>query len=133
MCQKRVTTYDKNGRSNFQLEDLCMIKRKIITTLLATPFSLFLIFSIFFGEWRQPLELVVMTGMFSLFISPYVILYGVPVTFLSDYLSRKLKRARIYVAFIVHIFFGALFAFITNSSTLFPVFGIEVMENLFVQ
>ncbi len=106
-----------------------MIKRKLITTLLATPISLLLIFSIFFGEWRQPLDLLVMTGIFSLFISPYIILYGVPVTFLSDYLGKQLTgHLRFFVACIAHLFFGVLFGFIFKMGSVISLFVVEVNE-----
>ncbi|WP_407268297.1 hypothetical protein [Radiobacillus sp. PE A8.2] len=104
-----------------------MIKRKIVTVLLATPVSLLLIFSLFFGEWRQPFELIVMTGMFSLFISPFIILYGVPVTFLSDYLGKQLTgNVRILIAFIVHLFFGVSFGIIFKMGSEISLFVVEV-------
>jgi hypothetical protein len=104
-----------------------MIKRKIITTLLATPLSLLVIFGVFFGEWEQPLELIMMTIAFGLWLSPFILLYGVPVTFLSDYVSRRLKgTARTLTAFMVHLFFGILFGFIAPMDEHFSLFGIEI-------
>ncbi|MDL4840240.1 hypothetical protein [Aquibacillus rhizosphaerae] len=58
-----------------------MIKRKVITTLLATPLSLLVIFGVFFAEWARPIELIVMTGTFSVWISPFILFYVVPITF----------------------------------------------------
>ena len=102
-----------------------MIKRKIATTLIATPLSLLVIFAVFFGEWRQPLELIVMTGTFSLWISPFILLYGVPVTFLSDYVSMPLsEKNRILFAFIIHLLFGILFGFIFPMNAQLPFSGV---------
>ncbi|MFD2446948.1 hypothetical protein ACFSO7_23705 [Bacillus sp. CGMCC 1.16607] len=100
-----------------------MVKRKLITTLLAPPLSLAFIFAVFFGEWKQPLELIVMTGMFSLILSPYILFYGIPVTFLSDYVSKNLTgNIRAFFALIVHLFFGVMFSFIFPSNASSPLF-----------
>jgi hypothetical protein len=104
-----------------------MVKRKFFTTLLATPISLLFIFAVFFGEWKQPFELLVMTGMYSLIFSPYVILYGVPVTFLSDYVAKRLTgNMRVLVAFTFHFIFGILFGIIFPFDVSFSLFGAEI-------
>jgi hypothetical protein len=104
-----------------------MIERKVVTTLLATPLSLLVIFAVFFGEWRQPVELIVMSGAFSLLISPYILLYGVPVTFLSDYVGKRITRKmRMPLAFIFHLFFGVIFGFIFPMNSNVSVFGVAV-------
>jgi hypothetical protein len=104
-----------------------MIKRKIFTTLLATPISLMLIFAVFFGEWKQPFELVTMSAMFSFFIAPYILLYALPVSFLSDYIGKRLVgNARVSVAFAVHLVFGVVFGFVFPSNASFPLYGVEI-------
>ncbi|MBM7661036.1 hypothetical protein JOC85_001808 [Bacillus mesophilus] len=104
-----------------------MIKRKVLTTLLATPLSLLVICGVLFGEWERPFELIVMTGMLGLWISPLILLYGVPVTFLSDYVTKGLAgTARMLTACIVHLSFGILFGFVFRSDEQFLIFGIEV-------
>lgn len=104
-----------------------MIKRKVVTTLIATPLSVLVIFAVFFGEWRQPLELIVMTGTFSVWLSPFILLYAVPVTFLSDFISKRLTgNSRTFLAFVVHLFFGVLFGFIIPMNTEFSFFGGEI-------
>ncbi|UOQ46860.1 hypothetical protein MUN88_12230 [Gracilibacillus caseinilyticus] len=105
-----------------------MIKRKLITVLLATPISLCFIFAIIFGEWKQPRELMVMTGTFSLWISPIILVYGVPVTFLSDYLCKRFtENLRTLFAFLIHIFFGILFGLLfPMGTTQFSLLGVEI-------
>ncbi|MFS0673527.1 hypothetical protein [Ornithinibacillus sp. 179-J 7C1 HS] len=104
-----------------------MIKRKIVTTLLATPMSLIVIFAVFFGEWKQPFELVTMTAMFSIYLAPFIILYAIPVTFLSDYVGRRfVGNVRVSVAFMVHLVFGVLFGFIFPSNASFSLYGVEI-------
>ncbi|UFU00027.1 hypothetical protein KO561_03415 [Radiobacillus kanasensis] len=104
-----------------------MVKRKVITTILATPISLMFIFAFFFGEWNRPFDLITMSGAFSLFLAPFILLYGVPVTFLSDYVCKQLTGiARTLTAFIVHLFFGVLFGFIAPMDEQFSLFGTEV-------
>ncbi|MCA0969238.1 hypothetical protein LCM20_01385 [Halobacillus litoralis] len=90
-----------------------MLKRKILTTIIATPLSLLIIFAMFFGEWSMPLEVLAMSFTFALWLSPIVILYGVPMTLLSDLVSGKFfKRYRRTAAFLIHIAAGFLFGFI---------------------
>jgi len=104
-----------------------MIKRKVVTSLTATPLSLLIIFAIFFGEWRQPLELIVMSGTFSIWLSPFILLYAVPVTFLSDFITKRLTgNCRTFLALIVHLFFGVLFGFIIPLDSEFSFFGGEI-------
>ncbi|MGP4042071.1 hypothetical protein ACTWP4_19515 [Gracilibacillus sp. D59] len=104
-----------------------MVKRKVITTLLATPLSLLVIFGLFFGEWQHPVELIVMTGAFGLWISPIILLYGVPITFLSDYISKRFTgNVRALTAFIVHLSFGILFGLIAPMDGQFLLIGTEV-------
>ncbi|SES63688.1 hypothetical protein SAMN05216389_101184 [Oceanobacillus limi] len=104
-----------------------MIKRKILTMLFAIPVSLFVIFAVFFGEWKQPFELVVMTGAFSLILSPIIILYGAPVSFLSEYLSKRFTaNKRIAVAFVIHILFGVAFGIIFPFDASFSLFGVKM-------
>ncbi|UOQ86574.1 hypothetical protein [Gracilibacillus salinarum] len=105
-----------------------MIKRKLITLLLATPISLCFIFAIIFGEWKQPRELMVMTGVFSLWTSPIILVYGVPVTFLSDFLCKRFTgKLRTWFAFLVHIFFGILFGLLfPMGATLFSLLVIDI-------
>ncbi|GEM_PF-1673562 len=104
-----------------------MIKRKILTVLLATPLSLLFIFAVFFGEWEQPLDLIVMTGVFSLWVSPITLLYGLPVSFLSDFVGKRLQgRVRSLTALFVHLFFAVLFGFIVPMNGSLPIFSGEV-------
>ncbi|MBM7573420.1 hypothetical protein [Aquibacillus albus] len=104
-----------------------MIKRKVITVILATPISLMLIFGVFFGEWKNPLELVVMSGMISFLVAIPVLGYGVPVTFLSDYVTKKLRgKLRSFTAFLIHIFFGSVFGLLFPMNSHFPVLDYNV-------
>ncbi|SES03220.1 hypothetical protein SAMN04487944_115129 [Gracilibacillus ureilyticus] len=104
-----------------------MIRRKLITTLLATPLSLLIIFGVFFGEWKQPVELVIMTVTFGLWVSPFILLYGVPVTFLSDFATKRLRGGkRTITAFFIHLCFGILFGFIFPMGIDFSLIGIKL-------
>ncbi|PKR78287.1 hypothetical protein CEY16_00580 [Halalkalibacillus sediminis] len=92
-----------------------MIKRKVLTSLLATPLSLMVIFVVMFGEWKDPLELVVMSLMFCLFLAPYILFYAIPATLISDYITRKLNGLRrTGVALCVHLIFGMSFVLILS-------------------
>ncbi|WP_228409452.1 hypothetical protein [Radiobacillus deserti] len=104
-----------------------MLKRKIIATLLATPLSLLFIFAVFFGEWSQPLELLGMSIFYSFFVSPFYLLYGLPITFLSDYIGKRLLgKKRIIQSFVIHVLFGALFGLFFPSHATLLIAGREI-------
>ncbi|TQR19431.1 hypothetical protein [Psychrobacillus vulpis] len=90
-----------------------MIKRKVITFFIATILSITFILIFVFGEWERPLELIPMIGIYSLLFSPIIFIYGVPITFLSDYITKRfigIKRG--VFALIIHLFFGMVYTFI---------------------
>ncbi|MFJ5771687.1 hypothetical protein [Psychrobacillus sp. NPDC093180] len=90
-----------------------MIKRKALTFFFATILSITFILIFVFGEWERPFELIPMIGMYSLLFSPFILVYGVQVTFLSDYLTKGFKGfTRVCVALFIHLFFGMLYTFV---------------------
>jgi hypothetical protein len=104
-----------------------MILRKVVTTLLATPLSLLVIFGVFFGEWRDSTELIVVTVTLGLWLLPTLLLYGVPVTFLSDYVSKEFTgNVRPLIALILHLCFGLLFGLIAPIDLELSFSGTEV-------
>jgi hypothetical protein len=99
----------------------------MVTALLAVPLSLSVIFSVFFGEWRQPIELIAMTGMYSLWISPFIILYGLPVTCLADFVSKRLSgQRRMYLSLLIHLLFGVFFGVVLPMGTSFSWLGVQI-------
>ncbi|WP_419962342.1 hypothetical protein [Psychrobacillus sp. BM2] len=90
-----------------------MIKRKAITFFIATILSITFILIYIFGEWERPFELISMIGFYSLLFSPIILVYGVPVTFLSDYLTKRFKGfKRVILALLTHLFFGMFYTFV---------------------
>lgn len=91
-----------------------MFKRKTCATFatsIVAPLLCLLWLSIFEGES--------ITGMFSayffyaIYAIPLVLIYGLPVSCLSDFLTRKFVEARrIRVAFFIHVLFGLGFPFL---------------------
>lgn len=105
-----------------------LIKRKAITFFFATILSITFILIFIFGEWERPFELVPMIGIYSLLFAPIILIYGVPVTFLSDYLTKRFKGfKRIILALLIHLFFGMFYTFvygiIFQSSNFFSNFN----------
>ncbi|MED4015109.1 hypothetical protein [Sutcliffiella cohnii] len=88
-----------------------MILRKIIAFILTSLLvPLFLVvwggdFSIFWG----------MYGVFLMYGTPFILLYGMPVTFLAERLTRNMqKRKRLAVSFGIHLLFGLVCVFIVG-------------------
>src|SRR5690554_1454851 len=84
-----------------------MIIRKTITSILATLISITFISIVVFGEGVD-LDTVVFT---SIVFSPFILFYGVPVTFFSDYVTKRFtgfKRA--LFTMVIHLLFGIIFA-----------------------
>lgn len=48
----------------------------------------------------------------SYYIVPAIFLYGIPVSLLSDWVTKGLKKMRIILAFFIHAGFGAFFPYI---------------------
>lgn len=105
-----------------------MIKRKAITFFIATILSITFILIFIFGEWERPLELIPMIVTYSLLFSPIILVYGVPVTFLSDYLTKGFKGfKRVFLALLIHLVFGMfytlVYGIIFESSDFFSNFN----------
>ncbi|KAB8138068.1 hypothetical protein F9U64_06370 [Gracilibacillus oryzae] len=104
-----------------------MIKRKLLMTLVASPLSMFVIVAAFFDVWQWPLGMLMLTGIGVLMASPYILLYGVPVSFFSDFISKRfIGRVRMLIAFLVHILFAFLFGLIGVLNNNIPLLGLEV-------
>lgn len=104
-----------------------MIKRKVITFVIATILTITFVLAFIYGEWRNPYEFFPMIGIYSLFFSPFFLLYGAPVTFFSDYITKRFTGVkRVVSAFIIHLVFGMSFTFIfvffTTTRNLFRDF-----------
>lgn len=89
-----------------------MIIRKIITTIIATIISMTLLLFVLFDEGLG--FGFVITALFtSAMFLPFILLYGVPVTFFSDYVTNRFTGGkRSLLAFAVHLLFGIGFPFI---------------------
>lgn len=92
-----------------------MFIRKIISLILATLISMPLLILVLFDVVVTPnlvMDLAKTVVFYSLLISPIILLYGVPITIISDYVTNKykaVKRALLALGF--HLFFGLLFPF----------------------
>jgi hypothetical protein len=89
-----------------------MFKRKllglVITSIVTVAFIIIL-----FSEGEMPVELFSMIGAISLFVLPGVLLYGLPVSVLSDKLTKSLNGfKRVLLSLVIHLFFGLSFVFI---------------------
>ncbi len=96
------------GRNNM------IIIRKIIVTILATLISMTLLLIVLFdaGLGQELVNAVLFT---SYMFMPFILLYGVPVTFLSDYVTKQLSGfKRSLLAMIFHLFFGGVFSFLLS-------------------
>ncbi|WP_042147815.1 hypothetical protein [Paucisalibacillus sp. EB02] len=86
-----------------------MIIRKTITTILASVISMFFLLIVIFKE-AIGIDFVNTLVFTIAMFSPVILLYGVPITFLSDYVTRRFAGVRrILSAFIFHLFFGMIF------------------------
>ena len=76
----------------------------------------------------------------SLWIVPIIMIYGLPVSFLSEKLTKGLSKFwRITTAFVIHVSFGAVFIFIygalfENNVNIFHEFSefLEIYEELII-
>ena len=93
-----------------------MLKRKIVTTILATLLSILLIAAWFaYADGEGLLAVFPMAFFISIIAIPAILLYGVPVSFLSEKLTAKFSnKKRIYSALAIHILFGFAFIFIVG-------------------
>ncbi|KAB8138112.1 hypothetical protein F9U64_06615 [Gracilibacillus oryzae] len=88
-----------------------MIIRKTMTTILATFISMTILSIFIFGEIGADLFQVVLFS--SMVFSPFILFYGVPVTFFSDFVTKRFSGARrVLLAMVIHVLFGIIFAFL---------------------
>lgn len=90
-----------------------MFKRKVIafflTVLLAIPISGLCFMLIEISSIREVPGLIVFASMF---VTPVILLYGVPVSILSDKMSERfIGMKRVLCALIIHLFLGISFPF----------------------
>jgi hypothetical protein len=94
-----------------------MIIRKFVAALAAGAIII-IIYSIF-----AELGLALFFGMYLL---PILLIYGIPSSILSDFITRRLKGVfRLLLAFLIHIILGALFVLI-------PTLLFEHEKNIFL-
>jgi len=85
-----------------------MIKRKLIVVLLTSIF-LDVLFVLFFSSYSK--DMIINFAYLFLYILPFVLFYGAPVSILSDYLAEKF-RFNLLLSFFLHILFAFLFIII---------------------
>ena len=91
-----------------------MLKRKLISLLLSTIVSMAIIFGLIFGEWKNPLELVVMIGMYSLLFSPLILGYGLSISVLVEFVTKRvngIKRQTLTIILLVILASLSVFIF----------------------
>src|SRR4051812_24194357 len=93
-----------------------MLKRKIITAIFATLLSIFLIAAWFaYADGEGLLAVFQMAFFISVIAVPAILLYGVPVSFLSEKVTERLSnKQRIFSSFAIHALFGFAFIFIVG-------------------
>ncbi|MCT2535310.1 hypothetical protein NC661_21120 [Aquibacillus koreensis] len=103
-----------------------MFKRKLITLFLASILSISLISSYYVVTDGAPFFSVV--SVIGLFAAPFLLLYGLPVSCLSDKLTELLYgKSRLGLSFVLHVSFGFSFLFIVgfifDSQSILTDFG----------
>ena len=90
-----------------------MLKRKVITAIFATLLSIFLIAAWFaYADGEGLIAVLPMTVFISMVAVPAILLYGVPVSFLSEKVTEGLSnKKRIFSSFAIHVLFGFAFIF----------------------
>ena len=91
-----------------------MIKRKVFTLIFASLLSILLIAAWFvYADGEELLAVFPMAFFISWIAIPAILLYGLPVSFISEKLTERfLNNQRICWSFIIHVLFGLGFVFI---------------------
>ena len=104
--------------------DILKVIRKLLAFILTT-FFIAILLTIFFAITEGSSLLVI--GIFFTGALPFVLLIGVPLSFLSDYLTKRLNgKPRTILAFLIHIIFGLLAGLVIIMSNLLEGFIIVV-------
>lgn len=104
-----------------------MFKRKIISLFLSTILSLTIIFGFIFAEWENPFELVVMIFMYSLLFSPIILVYGLSISFLVEFISNKMNGLiRQIIAIVLLLTFACVSVFLFPSKMNISLIDLEV-------
>ncbi|MFD2042910.1 hypothetical protein ACFSTA_01150 [Ornithinibacillus salinisoli] len=117
-----------------------MIKRKFVSAVIATYMALtiFMIFSSGIPLKFNLSEFIGAIGFQSLVAAPSVLLFGIPISILSDFITKRLKGGiRQLSSLIIHITSASLYIVfvqeITNSVwTTMNLLGFRVNEFLFI-
>ncbi|KMJ57242.1 hypothetical protein AB685_17730 [Bacillus sp. LL01] len=99
-----------------------MIIRKLLTYFLACILVPALI-----SVWSLPSisEFLGVFWLLFLYGAPFLLLYGLPVSCLSDMVTQKISPSiRAFIAFVIHLFFGLILIFILH------LFNNEAWDNL---
>ncbi|MFJ7935645.1 hypothetical protein [Sporosarcina sp. NPDC096371] len=93
-----------------------MLKRKILTLIFASLLSISLISSWFaYADGEELKALFPMAFFISWIAIPAILLYGLPVSFLSEKLTEQFSNnQRICWSFVIHVIFGFGFVFIAG-------------------
>ncbi|WP_339251040.1 hypothetical protein NSQ43_13640 [Sporosarcina sp. FSL W8-0480] len=93
-----------------------MLKRKILTLILASLLSILLIAAWFvYADGEELLAVFPMAFFISWFAIPVILLYGLPVSLLSEKLTKRhSNNKRICWSFVIHIIFGLGLIFIVG-------------------
>ena len=91
-----------------------MLKRKVLTLIFASLLSILLIAAWFvYADGEELLAVFPMAFFISWIAIPVILLYGLPVSFISEKLTERfLNNQRICWSFIIHVLFGLGFVFI---------------------
>lgn len=93
-----------------------MLKRKLLTLFLGSLVSISLIASWFvFADGEELIAFFGMALTIGLVAIPAILLYGIPVSFLSDKITKSFSNyQRIGWSLVIHVFFGISFVFIAG-------------------
>ncbi|WP_214482263.1 hypothetical protein [Bacillus sp. SM2101] len=93
-----------------------MLKRKILTLIFASLLSISLIaFWFVFTDGEELIAFFPLALWISLIAIPVILIYGLPVSFLSEKLTKQFtNNKRIFWALVIHVVFGFGFVFIAG-------------------
>ncbi|MGP4071487.1 hypothetical protein ACTWQB_02910 [Piscibacillus sp. B03] len=87
------------------------MKRKLLISLITSIISVPIV-AYFFNDFIFPAHFGLL-GFVSLWVVPIILIYGIPVSFISDKVTqKKLGSKRMFYSLTIHLFLGTLFAYL---------------------
>lgn len=91
--------------------EVYFVKKRLLISLITSLISIPLV-AFFFNDFLLPADFGLL-GFVSIWLVPVIILYGIPVSILSDKITKKFSGSkRLSISLTVHLFLGLLFAYL---------------------